>query len=101
MRRQPGSAGVPPASGGCRSGCGRDVRAPRTFSGSPRDHLYVCNSGPKLAFEELRDHFSVHVGQAEVAALVFECEFGVIDPEAMQKSGMKIMNMHRIFGYVV
>jgi hypothetical protein len=53
------------------------------------------------AFQELRNHLSVHVGQAEVAALKFKGEFGVIDSQAMQKSGMKVMNMHGVFGHVV
>ena len=53
------------------------------------------------ALKELRDHLSVHVGQAEVAALIFKGEFGMIDPEAMQKSGLKVMNMHWVFGHVV
>ena len=74
-------------------------------SSFPVDLTERCEAAAKgtcgSALEELRDHFSVHIGQAEVAALIFECQFRVIDPEAMQKSGMKVMNMHWVFGHVV
>ena len=56
---------------------------------------------PASTFEELRDDVSMHVSQAEMAALILEGKFGVIDSEAMQKGGMKVVNMHRVLGYVV
>jgi hypothetical protein len=43
----------------------------------------------------------VHIGQAEVAALELERQFGMVDAQLVQDGGVQIVHMHRIFHDVV
>ena len=46
-------------------------------------------------------HVAVHVGEAEVAALVAVGEFAVIDPELVQDGGVEVMDVHCAWGPLV
>ena len=41
---------------------------------------------------------AMHVGEAEVAAFVFEDEFFVIDAEKVQRGGVEVVDVERING---
>lgn len=40
------------------------------------------------------DHFTMHVGQAEVTATVIEREFFMVKPKQMQQSGMPVVHVN-------
>ena len=54
-----------------------------------------------LRAQKLVHHFSVNVGQAEVAALESVSQPGVIDAETVQNRRVQIVNVHRIARDVV
>jgi hypothetical protein len=41
--------------------------------------------------QDFTDHFSVHIGQPTVDAVVTECELFMIDAEQMQDRGMQVV----------
>src|SRR5437773_5396517 len=51
--------------------------------------------------QQLLDHLSVHVGQAETAPLIEVSEALVVDAEQVQKRGLEVVDVHGVFHDVV
>ena len=51
--------------------------------------------------QDILDDLAVHISQAEIASLMPECQLLVINAQAMQDRGIKIMDMNRILGHVI
>ena len=43
----------------------------------------------------------MHIGQAVMPSLKFECQFGVVDTQAMQNGRVQIVNVYRVAGDVI
>src|SRR5437773_3105390 len=54
-----------------------------------------------MSHQNLVDNVAAHVGEADVAALVFKSEPGVVDSEAMQNRRLQVVDVDRILRDVV
>ena len=76
-------------------------RAHRPKGGFPFFALGIqCRSFAGLC-ENWMNQFPVNVGQAEVAALIFERELFVLNTQQMQNCGVKIVDVHGVADDVV
>src|SRR5687767_1568663 len=63
--------------------------------------IHVLPLRGTLLRQQFCHDLAAHVGEAEVAALESERELLVIDAEAMQERGVKIVNVDRVLDNVV
>ena len=69
----------------------RGVRPTETRVAVTRGHSY----------QNLAQHFTVHIGQAEVAALELVGQPGVVDAQAVQHRGVQVVDVDRVANDVV
>lgn len=67
--------------------------------------LQIRNPNSQILNNPSRQHtlhqFPMHVGQPVVAALVAECQAGVVDAQQVQHCGVQVMNVNGVFHDVV
>lgn len=59
------------------------------------------NSSPPSGLDDVFHHVSMHISEAEIAALVFVGELLMINPELVEQGGVEVVHVHGILDDIV